>query len=195
MTRLDLAEVERRVPALDAISARPVREETALLLADAPRYFWTAPASTSGYHNPLCRGRRGLWIHVLMVERVVDRLSDSWVEQDRLSWTEVDLVRSAALLHDLRKNGPPEDPSDSSVSDHDLRAARVVEQESSLPSLVSSSIASHMGPWYDGPEPETAAERLLHTADMIASTEQITPAVLGPLPEELAEVGVEEVRL
>ena len=194
MTRyLTTDEVERKLPAIRVIDDEQIRGETAALARRAPSYFWSAPASTSGYHNPLCRGERGLWIHTLMVERVVDRLSDSWVEQGRLSSSEVDMARSAALLHDMRKNGDPEDPSRTSVSDHDLRMARVVREESLLPPEVEDAVAAHMGPWYDGPEPDGPVERLVHTADMVASTSEITPGVLGPLPEELEGLGVPEV--
>jgi len=192
---LSISEVERRLPALDLIGDAEIRDETAALAADAPRYFWEVPASTSGYHNPLCRGERGLWTHTLMVATVVVELADSLVEQGRLNWRDVDAARSAALLHDMRKNGDPADPSDSSVSDHDLRMAAVIREESDLPVEVAEAVESHMGPWYDGPEPETEIERLVHEADMVASTSTITPGVVEPVPEELAEIDVEGVEL
>lgn len=181
--------------ALDLIGDAEIRDETVALAADAPRYFWEVPASTSGYHNPLCRGERGLWAHTLMVATVVVELADSLVEQGRLTWRDVDAARSAALLHDMRKNGDPADPSDSSVSDHDLRMAAVIREESDLPVEVAEAVESHMGPWYDGPEPETEIERLVHEADMVASTSTITPGVVEPVPEELAEIDVEGVEL
>jgi len=192
---LSISEVERRLPALDLIGDAEIRDETVALAADAPRYFWEVPASTSGYHNPLCRGERGLWAHTLMVATVVVELADSLVEQGRLTWRDVDAARSAALLHDMRKNGDPADPSDSSVSDHDLRMAAVIREESDLPVEVAEAVESHMGPWYDGPEPETEIDRLVHESDMVASTSTITPGVVEPTPEELAEIDVEGVEL
>lgn len=160
--------------------------------ATAPDYFWTVPASSSGYHHPLCRGEHGLWTHTLMVATVVERLADSYVERRLLEREAVDRARAAALLHDQRKNGPPEDPQSTATSDHELLMAEVV-RESSLGARVADAIHSHMGPWYDGPEPETPLADLVHTADMVASTPTITPKVFGPIPEELAEIGVEAV--
>lgn len=192
---LDLEEVTRRVPTLRLVEDADVREETARLTASAPRYFWEVPASTSGYHHPLCREERGLWVHTLMLSTVVEELGASLVELGRLERDDLDLAHAAAVLHDQRKNGDPADPSTTSVSDHDLRMGRVVREESDLPESVAEAVESHMGPWYDGPDPETPLEDLVHTADMVASTETVTAGVQGPLPEELAGRGLEEVDL
>ncbi|GGJ17591.1 hypothetical protein GCM10008995_29220 [Halobellus salinus] len=192
---LDLEEVTRRVPTLRLVDDADVREETARLTAEAPGYFWEVPASTSNYHHPLCRGERGLWVHTLMLSTVIERLGDSYVDLGRLEREDVDLAHAAAVLHDQRKNGDPTAPSETSVSDHDLRMGRVLREESDLPERVAEAVESHMGPWYDGPDPETPLEDLVHTADMIASTETVTAGVQGPLPEELDGLGLEEVDL
>jgi len=42
--------------------------------------------------------------------------------------------------------------------------------ESALDDRVVDAVAAHMGPWYDGPAPETPLEWLVHHADMVAST-------------------------
>jgi len=191
---LEREEVLRRVPTLRLIDDPELRSETARVTARAPRYFWEVPASTSGYHHPLCRGERGLWVHTLMLSTVIDRLADSYVELDGLDAEVVDHAHAAAILHDQRKNGDPAAPASSSVSDHDLRMARVM-RDAELPETVANAVETHMGPWYDGPEPEAPVERLVHNADMVASTESITPAVMAPVPDELADIGVEEVRL
>jgi len=192
---LDVEEALRRVPTLRLIEDADLRAEAARVTARAPSYFWEAPASTSGYHHPLCRGERGLWVHTLMLSTVVERLADSRVELGDLDREEVDHAHAAAVLHDQRKNGDPSDPSTSSVSDHDLRMAEVLREEADVPESVVSAVETHMGPWYDGPAPESGVERLVHDADMVASTASITPAVHGPLPEELTELDVEEVDL
>jgi hypothetical protein len=192
-SRLTAREVVRRLPTLRLIQDEDVRRETARVAARAPSYFWSVPASTSKYHHPLCRRERGLWLHTLMLSTVVERLGASRVELGELSERDLDLAHSASLLHDMRKNGPPEDPAESSVSDHEERMARVVLEESVLDESVAVAVGSHMGPWYDGPEPVTALARLVHDADMVASTETITPGLQGPVPEEFAGVGVEVV--
>lgn len=192
MSSLSPSEVERRIPSIRLIEDDNLWRETARLTADAPDYFWTVPASTSGYHHPRCRGERGLWAHTLMLSSVIERLAESRVALGELTEDEVDVARAAAILHDQRKNGDPASPSSSSVSDHDLRMADVVRSELDVDVLVrdavADAIAAHMGPWYDGPEPETPVERLVHDADMIASTASITPELPEPVPDELADV-------
>ena len=180
---LDKEEVYRRLPSLNLIEDETIRHTTAQLSAQAPEYFWNVPASVSSYHHPICREERGLWVHTLMVSTAVERLGDSYEARFDV---DVDHARSAAILHDQRKNGAPEAPSTSSVSDHDLQMAQVI-RESGLPETVADAVAAHMGPWYDGPEPESPLDELVHNADMLASTENATLAVPGPVPEELHE--------
>jgi len=112
-----------------------------------------------------------------MVFTAVERLADSYEARFDV---DPDHARAAALLHDMRKNGSPESPSDSSVSDHDLQMADVVQEH---------------GAWYDGPEPSSPLAELVHNADMLASTANATVAVPGPVPEELEALGVDEASL
>jgi hypothetical protein len=190
---LDLDEVERRVPTLQLIEDNHLRKCTAALTTKAPDYFWSVPASTSGYHHPLCRMERGLWIHTLMLSTVIDRLSDSYVEQGLIEESAVDRAHAAAILHDQRKNGVPD--TGSSVGDHELLMADVI-RDAGLPEEIASAVESHMGPWYSEQEPESELDRLVHTADMVASTPSITPAIQEPLPSEFPiELGIEEVDL
>lgn len=192
MTRtLSEDETYRRIPALDKIETDSIREETARLTANAPDYFWEVPASSSGHHHPMCRKDRGLWAHTLMVTTVVDRMSESYRHQGRLSKKEVDCAFAAAILHDQRKNGSPENPQEKSTSDHDIVMAEVA-YESSLPSKVGDAIATHMGPWYDGPTPQNTLQQMVHQADMVASTFSVTPKGPSPLPSEVKDLGMEE---
>jgi len=191
---LDLREVRRRIPTLSLIGDPDVRKQTAQITAAAPEYFWQVPASKHSFHHPICREERGLWVHTLMLSTVIDRLADSYVEQGRLTEHEIDLAHAAAILHDQRKNGPATNPSETSTSNHDNQMARVV-YSSTLPEAVGDAIASHMGPWYDGPEPESDLDELVHTADMVASTETITPAIAAPIPEELSHFDLQAADL
>lgn len=194
MTELSIEETQRRLPTLELIDTERVRALTTRLSSNAPEYFWTVPASTGPYHHPACRGDRGLWAHTLMLSTVIGRLGDTYVEQGLIDRTEVDLAHAAAILHDQRKNGDPANPSDKSTSDHELLMADVI-RESALDDRVADAVESHMGAWYDGPKPETHLDQLVHTADMVASTESITPAVQGPIPEELEHCGLEATDL
>jgi hypothetical protein len=188
----DDEELHRRLPALRLIDDDAIREETMRVTNQAPAYFWLAPASQSDYHHPVCRENYGLWAHTLMVSTALERLLPSWTGMGRLTDRDADLARAAVLLHDQRKSGLDGSVRESSTSDHDLEMAAYVREQSRLPEELADAIAAHMGAWYDGPKPATPLEDVVHTADMVASTADITCAVPGPLPEELAEIGVTE---
>lgn len=191
----DHADAARRLPSIFLIEEFSIQEEVAALTCQAPDYFWQVPASTSGYHHPICRETHGLWAHTLMLSTVIERVRDALVKCDVLTPRQIDYAHAAAILHDQRKNGDPEDPAPKSVSDHDLRMGGVIRRESGLPEAVARAVDSHMGAWYDGPEPESELEWVVHVADMIASTNTITPAVPAPLPDELRGMGLTEVDL
>jgi len=185
------SELRRRLPAIDLIEDDDIRHRTLQATATAPDYFWEVPASTSGFHHPICREERGLWAHTLMVSTAVERLVDSYEARFEV---DPDHARAGAILHDQRKNGHPENPSDTSVSDHDIRMSEVV-REHGLPDAVAEAVAEHMGAWYDGPEPSSPLSELLHNADMLASTANATLAVPGPIPDELDGRGLEAADL
>lgn len=188
-------EVYRRLPALNRIEDDDIRAETARLSASAPAYFWVVPAASHDYHNPLCRKTHGLWAHSLMVAQAVEDLLWTYVERDFIDEADADLARSAAILHDQRKNGPHDDPGSSSTSDHDLTMAEVIATESSLPSEVEHAVATHMGPAdnYDGPAPEAGTlNDLVHMADYAASRRNWEVAAPGDVPAELVDLGVRE---
>lgn len=190
--QLPREEVRRRLPPIDRLADRDIAHAVIDLTAEAPAYFWRVPASKSEYHHPLCRGEHGLWVHTLMGVTALERLLESRVHQGLLDSYEADCARAAQLLHDQRKNGP-HGSTGSSTSDHDLQMASVIEEQPILPDRVADAVASHMGPWYDGPEPETELQRVVHDADMLASTATVTPAIHGPVPEELADLGLEVI--
>lgn len=192
---LSSEEVHRRLPALDLIENDSIREETARLSASAPAYFWTAPAASHKYHHPLCREQHGLWAHTLMVVQAVEDLLWTYQGRGLINEADADLARSAAILHDQRKNGPHADPESSSTSDHDLQMADIIIEDSDLPNAVGHAVATHMGPSdsYDGPAPESGTlNDLVHMADYAASRRNWEVKAPGPLPEELAELGVPE---
>lgn len=189
-------EVNRRLPAINLINDSDIAAEVTRLTAEAPAYFWRVPAASpqSDYHHPICREDHGLWAHTLMLMAPLCRYAESLLAQDRLSLEERDYALAAAILHDQRKRGPHGSTNGSAVKDHDLRMAHVIRKESDLPYAVAKAVASHMGPeeWgYEGPEPESDLQDLVHTADMLASTSNLDAHVPGPVPTELQELGLE----
>lgn len=181
-------EADRVLPPLRLIEDGAVYWPTVdVLQSSVPEYFWEAPAASSyEHHNPYCCGERGLWIHTLMVSAAYERLVDSYVEQELITPYERDLGRAAVLLHDLRKYGDAYEDGDRAAKDHDLQAA-VIVRDSELDDRVADAIAAHMGPWYEGPEPETPLEQLVHQADMAASTKNGTFGVYRK-PREISQL-------
>lgn len=183
---LSPAEADRRLPSLQLIEDDDIRIETRHLARYAPAYFWTRPGSTSGYHNA---HPHGLWAHTLKLATVIERLADSYTERDLLRARDVDRAHAAAILHDMRKAG---DDGEETRRDHDLLMAEVVRDWSDLDDSIARAIEAHMGAWYEGPEPTSTLEELVHVADMIASDPNADLALPRPVPEELAEYGYEE---
>lgn len=186
-TTLSVEEVRRRLPEVGLVEQEPIRDAVIDALATGtPDYFWEAPATTSNkFHNPYCRGRHGLWIHVKMVATVYERLSVTYQNQDLIDAAERDFGRAAVLLHDIRKYGDIHSPGKRADKDHDLQAAAFIREETALPEPVADAVAAHMGPWYEGPAPETPLEQLVHLADMGGSASNSTASLLHPTDELL----------
>jgi len=177
---LSEVEVRRRTPALRYISDKKIEAEVIHLTKFAPPYFWTRKGATSGYHNA---HRHGLWAHTLKLAPVIERLADSWVEQGHIREDDRDLAHAAAILHDQLKAG--ENGGDTE-SDHDLLMGERIRTHSDLPRSVARAVESHMGSWYEGPAPLPGSlEDLVHTADMLASTDALPIPIPKPVPDEL----------
>lgn len=199
---LSVAEVERRFPTLTNITDTDLREETTWALQHTPEYFWSAPASASGqYHHPLARGEKGLWFHTLMAAQFFETtLYETNVQMGKLSEQDADMVRAGILLHDLFKQGYPEDRRISSRSGtysthpkHDRLAAQWLDTHTDLPEPVIRTVAAHNGGWstdfspvdYNGATQEIALQT--HYADMAASRSGNHIAIPNA-PDEIAEL-------
>jgi transcription elongation factor Elf1/HD superfamily phosphohydrolase YqeK len=183
---LSESEVKRRLPAVENITDPEIKAEVLDLSAKAPAYFWVVPAANNDYHHPRCREQRGLWVHTLMVAQAVKDLLWTYRDRDGINGYEEDLAFAAAILHDQRKNGPHESPTQSATDDHDLKMAAVVRQSSSLPGDVANAIARHMGPSYDGPVPSFGGlSDLVHMADYAASRRGWEVKLPEPVPTEI----------
>ena len=169
-----------KLPEVELINDKTIRNETRKLVGEYPDYFWEVPAATTyRHHNPYCCDKYGLWIHTKMVCTAYLRMVPSLVHQDKITEYEADCGLAACILHDSWKNGDG-DGNNGAVQNHDIIAAKFIEQNSGLPSMVSDCVASHMGPWYAGPEPKTTLEQLVHMADMSASSVNSTHGLYKP---------------
>lgn len=176
------AEAIDRMPEVMDIRDDDLRAEVVSCLIECvPEYFWTAPASSS-HHPPEHRARHGLWVHTKRVCTTFERLAPSMVNQNHLSWGDIDHGRAACILHDTFKFGePPTDVGDTTKR-HDVIAAEYYDDGMVLPEAVLGAIEAHNGPWYAGKPPETHLEQIVHIADMMASDENAHVAVKDPHP-------------
>lgn len=149
--------------------------------------FWEAPASITGkYHPPDERGKGGDVLHTQRVVRITKILAESMERDDY----ETDVLLSAALLHDIRKNREWAPGVISGDKLHPLQVdllfkqvrerelSKGLEQGSLTTELDSNTIDKilrlvrcHLGPWSPIPEvvPVTPFEATVHWADAIAA--------------------------
>lgn len=145
-----------------------------------PDYFWKVPASSSGKYHPKCDlGEGGLVRHSLMVTKVgLDLLRAEIFVRD--TKTNEDIVRIACIFHDVIKQG---DNEGHTVFEHPILAAKFLEEHLQIDSvakdIIIDAVLSHMGKWNKKDDielnrPMTDFEKLVHTADYIASRKYIS---------------------
>lgn len=179
---LDNHEVIRKFPEINEIGHGDIKENTINAFVElCPDYFWRVPASSSGnYHPKDHRGNKGLWLHTKRAFTQYQRLAPSYHHQDKITKRQMDYGRSAILLHDMFKYGWPEE--NHTTKDHDVIAAKALDGY--VDKEVIGCVASHNGPWYEGPSPRNDLEQLHHMADMAASdVSNPNIAVLDPSRE------------
>lgn len=161
------------------------------MVSDIPDYFWHVAASSTGKYHPQCDlGEGGLVRHSIMVATIADELvtSTMFVEDTPLNH---DLARVAGLFHDVYKRGPVDDEgnySEHTEFEHPVLASRWLTEhleanniDADSIRLITSAVASHMGIWNTSkyapdiilPIPSEPFEKLIHTADYIASRKWI----------------------
>lgn len=169
-----------------------IRETTLQMLGNAPDYFWTAPASSTGkYHPAFAQGEGGLVRHTLAAVTVAISLFQAKALYDFNS-LEKDIIIAALLLHDTCKYGYPE-KQEYTVFEHPMLVsclydkANIQTEEGTKIADLMVAIYSHMGCWNinrDGrmmmPEPKNEVCKFVHLCDYLASQKFMTD---GQVPE------------
>lgn len=182
-------ELLRRLPEIDAIYDEDLREGVIrTFMKGCPDYFWERPSSSSGkYHSVDERGKYGNWLHTKRVFAEYCSIAESWVELGIITPHQKEQGKAAALVHDMMKYGWPSSGNDHTVQNHDKIAADVAQNIGELPDDVVRLIATHMGPWGKGPNPDDPTQLLLHTADKSAARKNNDIGVYFPTDEMLDE--------
>lgn len=157
-----------------------------------PLCFWTMPAATTGkYHPAISLGEGGLIRHTKAVVRLACHLCD--MSDIAPGTVDRDIILAAAILHDCCKKN---DNEKYTAFMHPQRAADLIWQQATLLAAggedavrdaaaraIAAIVACHMGRWNVNPRtgetlptPLTHRQRLVHTADFLASRKDITLA-------------------
>ena len=183
---------------LNYIDDNVLRKFIIYCLENAPDYFYTVPASSSGkYHPTQDLGEGGLIRHTKAVVQVAMDLIRT--EQFKIKGIDKkDDITSACILHDIIKNGFTD--SGKTVTEHPLLASEFIEQmylqwdykeKSSIwtnKNYIQYLIKSHMGIWNKDKEGNEILPlvgeynpfgKLVHLADYIASRKYIDMNQIG----------------
>ena len=171
---------------LDLIGDINVRKVCEYGLINAPEYFFTIPASTTGkYHPKQDLGECGLVRHTKSVIHIgIDLVkSEVFVKDTQQS---IDFCVICGLFHDIVKCGY----EDSQYTKHEhpmlasmylTKCVKELNLENDIPlDRYAHAISCHMGKWNTNKhsdivlnKPETKYDYLLHTADYIASRKYV----------------------
>lgn len=182
-------ELLRRLPEIDAIYDEKIRDSVIrTYLKGCPDYFWKRPSSSTGkYHSVDERGKYGNVIHTKRVFAEYCNIAESWVELGIIKPIQKEEGKAAALIHDMMKYGWPSEQNDHTVNNHDLIAADVAENIGKVNPEIVRLIKAHMGPWGEGPNPNSKNQLLLHTADKSAARKENDVGIYFPTDEMLEE--------
>jgi hypothetical protein len=169
-----------------------VRTLVRATLDACPACFWTMPAATTGkYHPAISLGEGGLVRHTRAVVRLTAHLlAMADYQPNTLDYS---MAIAAAILHDCCKKN---DNETYTAFMHPQRAADLIWQQATLLAAggedavrdaaartIAAIVACHMGRWHVNPRtgeelptPLTPLQRLVHTADYLASRKDITLA-------------------
>lgn len=150
-----------------------------LCLLNAPEYFYTMPASTSGkYHPAYSLGEGGLVRHTKAAVKIANCL----LSLEMYKGLNKDEIIAALILHDSVKKG--RQGGDWTVIEHPLQAADLLigtarackYEDIDQVERIASMIRSHMGQWnldkhgFEAlPKPITKEQKFVHQCDYLAS--------------------------
>jgi hypothetical protein len=152
-----------------------IRGFTIAAIIAAPDLYWKRASSSTGKHHPIDElGDYGNVYHVKKVSKVVE----IFIEAEDLIPIEADTLRSAVLLHDVRKYGD-DGAAEKTQDDHPEAVRRYLQNLADMTpyySNIMDLVDTHMGKWGKY-KPETRLQKLCHYADAIASRRWINISI------------------
>lgn len=166
------------------INNQEIRDFTLKALDLFPEPFWNIPASsTLKYHPVKANEEGGLCWHTLAALRIYDDFLQNEVITGYLTPEQKDICRSALIIHDCCKLGL-DGKRRYTDHNHPLLVSNLlasVETFSPYKELILDAVASHMGPWRKGKDPNDSLlpeckglmQKIVHFADYMASRRYI----------------------
>lgn len=180
---------------LNDIKDNNLRQFAVQLLTNAPEYFFTVPASSSGkYHPYFAREVGGLVKHTRCVIFYAECNAESFNFDEHTK----DLAIIAALAHDIKKQGDNNTGSHTVWEHPELAYNYVLETQKANANLISvedatiiaNAILCHMGKWQHDPQftrgkkafplPTTLFDYAVQSADYMASRVELTGFAFRP---------------
>ena len=180
---------------LNDIKDNNLRQFAIQLLTNAPEYFFTVPASSSGkYHPYFAREVGGLVKHTRCVIFYAECNAESFNFDEHTK----DLAIIAALAHDIKKQGDNNTGSYTVWEHPELAYNYVLETQKANANLISvedatiiaNAILCHMGKWQHDPQftrgkkafplPTTLFDYAVQSADYMASRVELTGFAFRP---------------
>ena len=150
------------------IENETIRKFTAKALRQAPKYFWIASSSSSGKHHPSDEhGIGGLVLHTVRVFNIAEVFLDS-LDNGSIRH---DVVKSAALLHDLYRYGTENVAEETTNKKHPELAGTALKKidiQFIYKSEIIRCVERHMGKWGEV-LPNTVEEWVTHFSDSVAA--------------------------
>jgi len=176
---------------LETFENDDIKKFAEMCIMSAPDYWNHVPASSTGkYHPSYSLGEGGLVRHTIAVVRFLNHMFGVESVSDQFTSRERDLLRVAAITHDMQKSGTQGDYEISKYTkfDHPLRIAKIirgfkgnVDLSNDEIELIAHCVESHMGafntdkryPDVTLPKPTDKYQIILHLADFLASRKDI----------------------
>lgn len=171
---------------LELITSKHLRDFISYCLENAPDYFFTMPASTTGkYHPAYSLGEGGLIRHTKAAVKIANELLRNDL-YGKLRPNQNEII-AALIMHDSIKKGI--NGSAYTTIDHPLQASKFIKGLASEIKygdekqihLICELIESHMGQWNTDregneilPLPKTLEQKFVHLCDYLASRKFLT---------------------
>lgn len=179
---------------LEAFETEDIRDFTVLCIGDAPEYFYEISASSSGkYHPAPDLLEHGLVYHTKSIFKILNYILevDKMLNIFDFDIRTRDMMRSAALLHDMFKSGSQSEYEKAeekhTVFWHPILAYKMIMKHRDCRIInrkeickIAEIVACHMGAFNTStyeegrlPVPALPWEKVVHLADYLASRKDI----------------------